>query len=187
LQGFADHLVSESLYLADPEGNGIEIYADRPRSSWVWEAGEVRMATDPLDLDGLAADAAGAEPWSGLPHDTVVGHVHLEGIDLGKAVEFYAGLLGFDVTVSGYPGARFFSAGGYHHHLAVNVWAAANRPASRDARGLIDYELVVPGRDALPSLRRGLEGFLHARSACNGDRFRVEDPFGIGVAVKTDA
>lgn len=174
LRGAADHAVSESLYLADPEGNGIEIYADRPRPAWTREGGDLRMTTDPLDLDGLAAAAGPSEPWRGLPRGTVMGHIHLEGTDLDVAEGFYAGAVGFDVTVRGYPGARFLAAGGYHHHLAVNVWNRAQRRAPEGALGLLEYEIIVPGREDREALGRRLDA---------GGAARVEDPFGVGVRI----
>ncbi len=128
-QGFADHLVSEALYLADPDGNGLELYVDRPRDQWQRRNGQLEMATDPLDVNALLAEAdADATPWTGVYPETDVGHVHLHVSDLTRAEAFYSDLLGLDVTQRGYPGALFLSAGGYHHHLGVNVWAGAGAP-----------------------------------------------------------
>lgn len=172
LHGFADHSVSESIYLADPEGNGIEVYADRPREAWTREGDELRMTTDPLDLDDLLAAAGPAEASAGLPQGTVVGHVHLEVSDLAAAEVFYARDVGFDVTVRSYPGARFLAAGGYHHHVAVNVWNGARGRVPAGARGLVDYEIVVPGGED----REALLARLGA-----GDR--IEDPSGIGIRI----
>lgn len=150
--GAADHLVSEALYLTDPDGLGIEVYADRPRAAWERAAGEIRMTTAPLDLAALAR--AGADtPWTGTPAGTVVGHVHLHVGDLPEASRFYHELLGLDRVVWSYPGALFLSAGGYHHHLGLNVWAGAHaaRPAAGDAR-LVEWELVLPSRAALEAV-----------------------------------
>lgn len=139
LEGASDHAVSEALYLSDPEGNGVEIYVDRPRNGWTGPDGRIRMTTDPLDLDGLAA--AARRPWSGAPEETVVGHVHLSVGALDPAVAFYADRLGLDVTAR-YPGARFFSSGGYHHHLAANVWRSRGAgPADPGSAGLEEVEL----------------------------------------------
>lgn len=119
LQGASDHLVSEAIYLADPEGNGIEVYADRLRAGWHNADGSLKMATEHLDLNALsrAADAK----WTGAPEDAVVGHVHLQVGAVPLAEEFYAGKLGFEIT-SHYPGAAFYGSGGYHHHIATNTW-----------------------------------------------------------------
>ncbi len=142
-QGFADHRVSEALYLADPEGNGIELYADRPRESWAWENRDLLMSTDPLDVVGLLE--AGRRAALRLPRGTRLGHLHLEVSSLRTAEEFYVDRLGFDVTTRRYPGAIFLSAGGYHHHLGLNVWkgeGAAPPPAG--SLGLTGFTLAVP-------------------------------------------
>ena len=120
--GAGDHLVSESLYLPDPDGLGIEIYADRPRGSWRRIGRELMMATEPLDLEGVVA-AAGDGTWAGIPVGATMGHVHLHVGDLALASRFYFAALGLDRVVWSYPGALFLSAGGYHHHLGTNVWA----------------------------------------------------------------
>lgn len=141
LHGASDHLVSEAIYLADPEGNGIEVYADKPREVWPVEGGEIRMATERLDLNGLARDADG--PWAGAPEGTVVGHVHLQVGAVPEAEAFYNGTLGFPITTH-YPGAAFYGAGGYHHHLATNIWnsrGAGRR--SHPSTGLSDLRIVA--------------------------------------------
>jgi catechol 2,3-dioxygenase len=143
--GASDHFVSEALYLRDPEGNGIEIYRDRPRSEWQYEpSGELRMGTVALDLDSVMAELpAGADP--GMPEGTVVGHVHLHVGDLRAAEEFYAGRLGLDVTVRSYPGALFLSRDGYHHHIGLNTWQGAGAPPPPPgSRGLEDFEMTLP-------------------------------------------
>jgi catechol 2,3-dioxygenase len=153
LSGASDHLVSEALYLQDPEGNGIEIYRDRPRDQWNHDGGELRMATLPLDLDGVLGEVeSGAQPANGTPAETTMGHVHLQVADIPAAEGFYNGALGLDVMVRSYPGALFLSAGGYHHHLGLNTWQSQGAPAPPDgALGLDRYELVLPSaaeRDA---------------------------------------
>lgn len=143
--GASDHFVSEALYLSDPEGNGIELYRDRPREQWEREPnGELRMGTVALDLRGVMAELpAGDDP--GMPDGTTMGHVHLHVSDLGEAEAFYTGRLGLDVTVRSYPGALFVSHGGYHHHIGLNTWQGPGGPPPPGSRGLIDYELAVPG------------------------------------------
>ena len=170
LQGASDHLVSEAIYLADPEGNGIEVYADRPREAWPrTDDGAIRMATERLDLDALARDADG--PWTGAPEGTVVGHVHLQVGDLAEAEAFYSGTLGFDV-VTRYPGASFLGSGGYHHHLGANVWNS--RGAGRrsgPATGLAEVGIVADGPEVDAILAR------------SGGTAELSDPWGTRVAV----
>jgi catechol 2,3-dioxygenase len=120
--GQGDHLVSEALYLEDPDGHGIEIYRDRPRDEWTWRGGQVQMATDPVDLRSLLEEAARAgAPWRGLPAGTRLGHIHLQVGDIPQAAAFYRDILGFDI-VAALPSALFVSSGGYHHHIGMNIW-----------------------------------------------------------------
>jgi catechol 2,3-dioxygenase len=147
--GASDHLVSEALYLRDPEGNGIELYRDRPREEWTWSGDQVEMDTLPLDLEGVLAELPAGED-SGMPAGTVVGHVHLQVSDLAAAEGFYAGELGLDVTARSYPGALFFSRGGYHHHIGANTWASRGGAAPpAGSRGLRWFEIRVPGSGLL--------------------------------------
>lgn len=146
VQGLSDHLVSEAIYLADPEGNGIEIYADRPRDSWRWTDGSVAMTTEALDVESLLADAPGQ--WAGAPAGTMVGHVHLQVGSVIEAEAFYHGRLGFDITTH-YPGAVFLATGGYHHHLAANIWNSRNAgPRQMPSTGLA--EVVLNLREDAP-------------------------------------
>ena len=144
--GSSDHLVSEALYLRDPDGLGIEVYRDRPRSEWRMVNGELAMAVDPLDTAGVLA-AGKAEPWTGMPRGTVMGHVHLHVGDIETASRFYHDALGLDRIVSSYPGALFLSAGGYHHHLGVNTWAGNAAPASDNDARLLEWRIVLPTTD----------------------------------------
>jgi catechol 2,3-dioxygenase len=158
LTGASDHLVSEALYLRDPEGNGIEIYRDRPRDQWGHEGGELRMASLPLDLqDVLGELSTGDESANGMPAGTTMGHVHLQVSDIPAAEGFYNGALGLDVMVRSYPGALFLSAGGYHHHVGVNTWQTAGAPPPPDgALGLDRYELVLPDEAAVDAAAEAL-------------------------------
>lgn len=151
LSGASDHLVSEALYLDDPDGNGLEIYADRPRAAWPHAGREVRMAVDPLDVDGLLAELDGA-PWDGMAAGTTVGHVHLHVADLGASEAFYGGVLGFEM-MQRFPGALFMAAGGYHHHLGLNTWAGQGAPPPPpDAAGLRRFSVLLPDAAALEEL-----------------------------------
>lgn len=144
--GMADHLVSEALYLTDPDGLGIEVYADRPRTSWKFRGtgpgAELAMTSDPLDIQSVIA-AGGHVPWNGMPEGTTMGHLHLHVGSLEAAEAFYHRELGFDKTVWSYPGALFLSAGGYHHHLAVNTWSPGPSAKEDEAR-LSEWTLHVP-------------------------------------------
>lgn len=146
LQGASDHLVSEALYLADPDGNGIEIYADRPRSAWPRINDLLQMATEPLDLEGLLAELAqDARPREGVPLQTRIGHIHLHVADLRQAEAFYRGALGFDLVLRYGGSATFLSAGGYHHHIGLNTWAGAGAPPPpSEAVGLRSFTIVLP-------------------------------------------
>jgi len=153
--GASDHLVSEALYMDDPDGNGIEIYRDRRPGEWNWDGPVVEMATKHLDLRALLADAPDSVPLSEpMPVGTVVGHVHLQVGEIAAARRFYVEHLGFDVTTDRYPGALFVSAGRYHHHLGLNVWQSrgGNAPPAGSV-GLVHYEVVVPDTAALDVVR----------------------------------
>ncbi|WHY01292.1 VOC family protein [Neobacillus sp. DY30] len=140
--GAADHYVSEALYITDPDGNGIEVYRDRPSNEWTWKDGLVDMATVELDGNGILAESD-AE-WTGLPPGTIMGHIHLHVGDLQKAEEFYTKGLGFNI-VSHYPQAVFLSTGGYHHHIAINTWQGVGAPTPpKNSAGLNWYTLVFP-------------------------------------------
>lgn len=154
--GMSDHFVSEAIYLQDPDGLGIEVYADRPRSEWRSADRQLAMTTNPLDVHDVVR-AGGDIPWTGAPAGTVIGHVHLYVRDLDEASAFYHEALGLDKVVWGYPGALFMSAGGYHHHLGTNTWAAgAPLPTDDDAR-LVEWEIVVPDAASVARAAESLE------------------------------
>jgi catechol 2,3-dioxygenase len=151
--GQADHIVSEALYIADPDNNGIEIYADRPRETWKRDvSGDYIMASNPIDWDGLLI-AAGDTAWIGLPPGTIMGHVHFHVKNLQKSKEFYCDILGFNVEVNAlHMGALFIAAGGYHHHIGLNIWAGENvSTPSSNATGLAYATIVFPNHSALES------------------------------------
>jgi len=151
LDGASDHLVSEALYLSDPDGNGIEIYRDRPRGDWPYEDGRLQMATNALDLRNLLGELEGAGgPQRQAPPGTTIGHVHLQVAEIEHSEEFYSGLLGFDVVVRSYPGALFVSAGGYHHHIGMNTWhSAGSSPPRPGSVGLRSFEVKLPDDEEL--------------------------------------
>jgi catechol 2,3-dioxygenase len=182
----ADHRVSEALYLADPDGLGIEVYVDRPRGEWKTNGREIAMATEPLDLRALAR-AGGGEPWTGMPAGTTIGHVHFHVATLRDAEAFFHVALGFDKVVWSYPGALFFSAGGYHHHVGTNTWAAGAPVATAHDARLLEWELRLPtagdvASAAANAARAGYE--LHESSNDRDDRL-ITDPSGITVRLTT--
>jgi catechol 2,3-dioxygenase len=188
LSGASDHLVSEALYLNDPEGNGIEIYRDRPRSEWRYDGDDLRMSTLPLDLDDLISELGDSRSaGGGMEAGTRIGHVHLNVADLGDSEEFYGGVLDFDVTVRGYPGALFLSTGGYHHHIGVNTWAGPGAsPSPEDSRGLVWFELEATDQVVMDELRGRLEG-AGAEVEALPAGIRTRDPSGNGVLIRTAA
>ena len=180
--GFADHAVSEAVYLTDPDGLGIEVYADCPRHTWRYEGRQLYMTTEPLDVRDLIAAGAG-EPWAGIPSGTVVGHVHLSVDDLKLASAFFHEGLGLTQTVWSYPGALFFSAGGYHHHLATNTWSAgAPLPRPDDVR-LLEWELVLPD---MKDVHQAAESLRSAGQKVreDGDEYLAADPWGTTVRLR---
>lgn len=169
--GAADHYVSEAIYLDDPDGNGIEVYRDRPATEWTWKDGLVDMATVQLDGDSILAESD--EPFTGLPAGTMMGHIHLHVSSISEAERFYTEGLGFKI-VSHYPQAIFTSTGGYHHHIALNTWqgAGAPRPAQKSV-GLNWFTLVFPSEEAREEAVARLQGIGAAVSG-----YVVEDPSG---------
>ena len=183
LDGASDHLVSEALYLSDPDGNGIEIYRDRPREHWRRREGRLEMATIPLDLDTLLVESGDAS--ASVPPGTTIGHVHLQVADLDEAERFYSGALGLDVTVRGYPGALFVSAGGYHHHLGLNTWHSAGAPPPPPGSvGLRSFEVRLPDRAAFEhTFERVRAAGIEGETVDGG--VLVRDPSGNGVLLKS--
>jgi catechol 2,3-dioxygenase len=176
LEGMSDHLVSEALYLRDPDWHGIEIYRDRPRSEWERDGEGIRMATLPLDVQALIGSLEGAEPeFGGLPRDTTMGHVHLQVADVGATEAFYADVVGFDIQARYGDQATFLSAGGYHHHLGGNTWNSRGAtPPPANAAALRHAVVILPddaerervaGRiaDAGQEPERGADGEIMVR------------------------
>ncbi|MCM3602554.1 VOC family protein [Robertmurraya korlensis] len=177
LQGASDHLVSEAIYLADPDGNGIEVYADRPASGWSWNNGEVEMATVALDAESLLAEGEG-EAWNGMPAGTIMGHIHLHVSELQKTEEFYTKGLGFEV-VTRYGGqALFISTGKYHHHVGLNTWNGVGAPpAAENSVGMESYTMVLPSEEKREQIISQLQGMGVAVTKENGV-YITADPSG---------
>ncbi|WP_042199427.1 VOC family protein [Paenibacillus camerounensis] len=179
--GQGDHLVSEALYIQDPDNNGIELYRDRPRDTWQRDsAGDYVMTTDPVDVDGLLAASEGLT-WKGLPAGTVIGHVHFHVGDLAEAKKFYVDALGFEPTTHYGNSALFISAGGYHHHMGLNIWAGQGAPATPDNAPGIDYFTLE-----LPGVHEVEEVALRVREAGypvtdTADGVILTDPWNVGI------
>jgi catechol 2,3-dioxygenase len=178
--GMADHLVSEALYLSDPDGLGIEVYADRPRNTWQHVDRQLAMATDPLDIADVMAAGEGCA-WESAPEGTTMGHVHLHVGNLEQAEAFYHAALGFDKTVWDYPGALFLSAGGYHHHLGTNTWSTGPAPAEDQAQ-LLEWELVVPTSSDATDAARSLSDRRYTATETNRG-WLTKDPWGTALRI----
>ena len=179
LSGASDHLVSEAIYLDDPEGNGIEVYRDRLPQEWRWNGDRIQMATDRLDLDNLAADA-GNTAYAGAPDGLRVGHIHLRVGDLAATQKFYCDVLGLDPT-AGRGGALFMSSGRYHHHVGSNVWhsaGAGQRDDDRAGLAWFSFETAEAAiRDAALARLTAAAVPVHAI----GNSHETRDPFGTRV------
>ena len=183
--GMSDHFVSEAIYLSDPDGLGIEVYSDRPRSRWRYDDRQLFMVTEPLDVPNLLL-AAGDEQWTGAPAGTTLGHVHLYVDDLAAAARFYHEGLGFDKVVWSYPGALFMSAGGYHHHLGTNTWAAGAKRAGEDDARLLEWEVLLPSSADAAEAARSL-GAVGATVRTVHYGFLTVDPWGTGLRIRSAA
>ena len=182
--GSSDHLVSEAFYLQDPDYLGIEVYADRPRNTWMRVGRELMMATDPIDITSLVAAADGA--WTGMPAGTTIGHVHLHVGDIATASSFFSDAIGFDRMVWSYPGALFLGAGGYHHHLGTNTWAArAPSPAPDEAR-LLEWTVQLPSDAAVQDVAASLGRAGHGTQQ-DGTSAVVSDPWGTRIRFEKGA
>jgi catechol 2,3-dioxygenase len=184
LQGASDHLVSEALYLADPDGNGIEIYTDRPASKWEWNDQHVVMATEALDAENLLAEGM-EQNWNGLPAGTVMGHIHLHVAELVKTEEFYTKGLGFEVVSRYGPQALFISSGKYHHHIGLNTWNGVGAPTPpANSVGLDSFSLVLPDETSLKETVARLKEIGAEVSEENGMSITV-DPSGNRIKLET--
>lgn len=182
LQGASDHIVSEAVYLGDPEGNGIEIYVDRPREQWEGRVGEL-MGTEPLAIEDLLA-TAGDMTWSGLPVGTVMGHIHLHVDQLATADQYYMQGMGFELQVGMANHALFISAGGYHHHIGLNTWAGTARPP-KNSTGLRSYALIFPSEEAIEETVTRLESHGQAWKRADGVTI-VEDSVGHEIELRVE-
>ncbi len=181
LTGASDHSVSEAIYLDDPEGNGIEVYRDRAPDEWSWEGKSVRMTTERLDLDNLAAEAGDAR-YPGAPADLRIGHIHLRVGDLDQAEKFYLGGVGLDLTRERH-GAAFMSSGRYHHHVGANVWHSAGAGSREEGRAGLDwFSFEAADADAFAHVNASLEAAgAPVRKSDGGTE--TADPWGTRIRV----
>lgn len=184
--GASDHLVSEALYLNDPDGNGIEIYRDRRPEEWSWNGSRVEMTTDPLDFENLVKSLEEGQEWQGMPEGTVMGHLHLHVSDMPSAVKFYTEGLGLKI-VAEFPGqAAFMSSEDYHHHIAVNVWNGIGAPQPEpDSVGLNAFVMSYPDKAALNAAAKRLEDLGYEVGSEDGATVSY-DPSGNKVIMTTD-
>lgn len=177
----ADHSVSEAIYLYDADGNGLEIYRDRSREEWPWKDGLVQMANAPLDFEAILAEGSKEEPDEHLPAGTRIGHVHLQVGDLAEAEKFYTGILGFAKTAT-LPGALFASAGGYHHHIAANIWDSRNASSPPDRMaGLGEFVLELP-LEEIATVKHRIES-AGLKTETSGEGFTVRDPWRTNIRI----
>lgn len=177
LQGASNHGVSEAIYLGDPDGNGIEIYADTPEEEWIWQDNHVQMITESMDAEGVLASRI-SDTWNGLPVGTVMGHIHLHVSDLVKAEEFYINVLGFDVVLRYGAQALFISTGNYHHHIGLNTWAGVGAPAPmKNSLGLKTFTLHYPDSETLQTAVAKLKELDAYLTEDNG-AYITQDPSG---------
>ena len=188
--GSADHFVSEAFYIQDPDNLGIEVYADRPRSSWRRNGRELVITTERIDMAGLLK-ASGDEPWAGIPSGTTMGHVHLHVGELDLSSTFYSEALGFDRMAQGYPGALFMGAGGYHHHFAANTWAGRGaKPPTMDESQLLEWTILFSDRPSMLAAAESLEerGFAFEPGEGSGEAtVLARDPWGTAVRLEVGA
>ena len=181
--GSSDHLVSEALYLVDPDGITVEIYRDRPRGEWTYQNGEVVAAILPLDREAVIG-AADGQPWRGLPRGTTIGHMHFYVGEIPSAEAFYHSALGFDKMAWSMPGMLFVSAGGYHHHVGLNIWAAGSPVATGEDARLLSWELVLPDPGTSEAAAESLRLAGYDVTVDDG-AFVARDPWGIAVRLRS--
>jgi catechol 2,3-dioxygenase len=185
MQGAADHGVSEALYLADEDGNGIEIYRDRPRAEWPFVNGTLRMGADPMDLDALLEEAGRADGSAGLAAGTIIGHVHLHVSSIESAQAFYVGVLGFELMQRYGPSALFVAAGGYHHHIGLNTWAGVGAPPPPPgALGLRHFVVQLPTPEALAAVGDRVRAVGLTPEPCDGGLL-IHDPAKNAILLRT--
>jgi catechol 2,3-dioxygenase len=184
ISGYADHAVSEAIYLTDPDGHGIEIYRDRPRSEWVYPGGDLKITVEPFDFQGVMAELESKPAeWAGLAAGTMIGHIHLQVVYIPASEDFYIKLLGFDLIARYGAGASFLSANGYHHHFGLNTWAGVGlSPAPDEAARLLWYEIRLPDAAAVKAVESRLSEAGYPLQYIDGN-LTVADPSDIRIVI----
>ena len=186
--GAGDHHVSEAFYLNDPDGNGIEVYADRPKEDWIWQEDDmVYMTTESVDVQSVLAEANGQ--WNGLPVGTVMGHIHLSVSNLKESEQFYTQILGYDIVTRYGNQALFLSTGKYHHHIGLNTWnSEGGTPTPENGVGLKSYTIVLDNEEQAQNIKNNLvkfgakvEQFEGAPKYGGTQVFSTVDPSGIQI------
>ena len=178
--GSADHIVSEAFYFDDPEGNGVELYFDRERTSWSWQHGQIKMDTLYLDPNQYLAEHLADPEEREIP---VIGHVHLSVGNIAQAKDFYVDALGFEVTLNWGGTALFVSAGGYHHHMAMNIWRSRGAGKRQQTLGLGDVSIVLPGSESFSETLERLEHFGLSPNQRLHNQVSFDDPWGNQVTL----
>jgi len=181
LTGASDHSVSEAIYLDDPEGNGIEVYSDRPKEEWIHTDGMLKISTDPLDIDDLVQAGVGASPYTDAPGGLRIGHIHLRVGDTAAAADFYHGMIGLDVIIRLRVGAVFMSSGGYHHHIGSNVWHSRGAGRRAEDRAGLDWFSFGLADDATEQALRQRLAAANVPITEGDGGFEVCDPWGTRV------
>lgn len=184
ISGYADHAVSEAIYLTDPDGHGIEVYRDRPRAEWDFPGGALRMTVDPLDIRGILGELPPQAMWSGLPDTTIMGHIHLQVREIAATERFYRDVLGYDIMARYGPAATFLATDGYHHHIGANTWAGAGAPPPPStAARLLSYDMLLDDAAELEAVSRRLRAAGYEPAAQNG-ALLISDPSDILIRLR---
>lgn len=175
-QGFSDHFVSEAIYLADPDGNGIELYTDKPIDEWTYKNGEIEMDTLPLNLNLITKELDDPDVWEGIHPSAEIGHIHLKVSNIFHTEKFYSFMLGFKVTTRSYTGALFLAAGNYHHHIGANIWKTRNgSPPPENSLGLNLFTIKIPSAEQISAITGYIKDYDLLIDNSNPNRVLVKD------------
>ena len=175
-QGFSDHLVSEAIYINDPDENGIELYVDKPKDERTYNNDEIVMDTLPLNLSHITKELDDPDLWEGIHPSTNIGHIHLKVSNIFHAEKFYSFMLGFKVTTKSYPGALFLAAGDYHHHIGANIWETRNGSSPpENSLGLTGFKINIPDTEHLSGIVNHIKDYGLLIDGSNPNSVLVKD------------